>query len=76
MKQTPKRACRRDEEHASAVFLTELATGLLSYAPGLILPFCVEWSGQILRAVTCAGCMHVACSMLQVPFSATRRKRV
>ena len=52
MKQTPKRACRRDEEHASAVFLTELATGLLSYAPGLILPFCVDWSGHILRSVT------------------------
>jgi hypothetical protein len=58
MKQTPKRARRRDEEHASAVFLTELATGLLLYAPGLILPFCVDWSGHILRSVTSACCFY------------------
>ena len=60
MKQTPKRARRRDEGQASAVFLSELATGLLLYAPWLILPFCVDWSGQILRAVTSACCFYVA----------------
>ena len=52
------RSLQRDEEQASAVFLTELAMGLRLYAPGLISTFCVDWSLQILRAVTSTCCFY------------------